>query len=70
MHTGNSTEAGNCTINQRDMTNPIISSNCDVTYHDEKQGPNQSCGTVENHGQWGSKIGGVCKSQYAVNALA
>ncbi|KAK2591910.1 hypothetical protein QQS21_010384 [Conoideocrella luteorostrata] len=59
LHTGNSTQLGNCTIDQKNMLNPVIASNCDVTHEDAKQGLNQACNTLELLGQWGSKSGGV-----------
>ncbi len=62
LHTGNSSIVGNCTISQKNMANPVIATNCDVTFQDANQGENQACSTQESRGQWGSKSGGVCKS--------
>lgn len=59
LHTGNASEVGSCTINQRDMLDPLITSNCDVTYQDAHQSSNQACATRETRGQWASASGGV-----------
>ncbi|OAA64115.1 Concanavalin A-like lectin/glucanase [Akanthomyces lecanii RCEF 1005] len=59
LHTGNSSIVGNCTISQKNMANPVIATNCDVTFQDANQGENQACSTQESRGQWGSKSGGV-----------
>ncbi|KAM0667673.1 hypothetical protein ACQRIT_003180 [Beauveria bassiana] len=67
LHTGNSSQVGNCTISQHNMLNPVITTNCDVTYEDAKQGPNQACGTAEDRGQWGSKSGGVYAMEWTAD---
>ncbi|EGX96811.1 endo-1,3(4)-beta-glucanase, putative [Cordyceps militaris CM01] len=59
LHTGDSKEVGNCTICQENMVNPVVTTNCDVTFQDEHQSPNQACQTLEQGGQWGSQSGGV-----------
>ena len=69
LHTNNATINGSCLINQDDMLDKVVASNCDVTYTDKNQRLNEACNTDELLGQWGSESGGVCEC-YLCSSIA
>lgn len=67
FHVGPASEFGSCTIEQGDQYSPIISSNCDNTFADNKtQWLNQGCQSRETTNTiWASPKGGIRKSSMA-----
>lgn len=60
LHTDSAASVGDCRLVQSEMSDPIVTSNCDNNA--VGQYSNQGCGATEVDGQWGSASGGVCKS--------
>ena len=60
LHTDKASDVGTCKLVQSEMSDPIVTANCDNNALG--QYTNQGCGATEVGGLWGSASGGVCKS--------
>jgi beta-glucanase (GH16 family) len=64
LHTAS--DAGSCKLAQSEMSDPIVTGNCDNNA--AGQYTNQGCGATEVNGLWGSASGGVCKFTFTLSS--
>lgn len=66
LHTGPAADVGACLLVQSEMSDPVVTPNCDNAAVGQYSG--QGCGVNEVNGLWGSSTGGICKSYLAAEA--
>lgn len=62
LHTGLTSDVGECLIDNVNQTATVASVNCDNNFEDPpKQGKGSGCSVVDTEGPWANEDGGVCK---------